>query len=180
MDTADTPTSAQLAKRMGRPMKAARKGRRYQIGVIVTGETKTLITQAAKASGRTISREVEHLIERVLTYDATLRAMRTTLEEMEKGSIDAVLVRKGYTPIHPLMDPDGLPRAKPSGGFWTVWAEPGYPGIQRSGFEEWTPAERAAMEPQQTGPAAECTQEELAAMDKELDAQWAAQQGRKK
>jgi hypothetical protein len=170
MNTADMPTSAQLAKRIGRPMKPARKGRRYQIGVIVTGKTKSLITQAAKASGRTISREVEHLIERVLTYDATLRAMRTTLEEMERASIDAVLVRKGYTPIHPLMA-DGLPRAKPSGGFWTVWAEPGYPGIQRSGFEEWTPAERAAMEPEQTGPAPECTQEELAAMEKELDAQ---------
>ena len=159
MDTADTPTSAQLAKRMGRPMKAARKGRRYQIGVIVTGETKTLITQAAKASGRTISREVEHLIERALHYDRMLNSMRTTLGEMEKSNVEAALWRQGFTPVRPLKD--GQPLAKEGGGYWTVWAEPGYPGIQRSGFEEWTPAERAAME-------------------KELDAKWAAQQEGKK
>jgi hypothetical protein len=147
-------------------VKPARKGRRYQLGLVVTGETKMLVTRAAKASGRTVSSEAEHLIVRALQYDHLLQSMRTTLEEMERTNIDAVLVRKGYTPIR---------SAKGK-----LWAEPGYPGIQRSGFEESTPAERAAMEPQQTGPAPECTQEELAAINKELDAQWASQQEGKK
>ena len=112
------------AKRTGRPSKPAREGRRYQIGVIVTGKTKKLIDEAARASGRTISREVEHLIERALAYDAMLKAMQTTQDEMKKGNVEAELVRQGYTLI----------RHPHEGKTWKLWAEPNFPDIKRSGF----------------------------------------------
>jgi hypothetical protein len=57
------------AKRLGRPIKEARKGKRYQIGVIVTGDIKAIIAKRAKESGRTISRELEMMIERLLQYE---------------------------------------------------------------------------------------------------------------
>jgi hypothetical protein len=106
-------------KRMGRPTKPARKGRRYQIGVIVTGETKAVIDAAAKASGRTISREVEHLIERALGFEHMFESMRTTLAQIESGSITSALRRKGYTPVR---TPHG-----------EAWLPPTYP-IEKSGF----------------------------------------------
>jgi hypothetical protein len=81
---------------IGRPSKAARKGRRYQIGVIVTGETKAVIAQSAKDSGRTISRQVEHLVERCLHYDQVLKDMRTTVEAIDKGSVEAALRRANW------------------------------------------------------------------------------------
>lgn len=124
------------AKRTGRPIKEARKGRRYQIGVIVTGETKSLIAARAKESGRTISREVEIMVERLLQYEGTLKRLYGTIEEMERGRVEATLVRLGYTPICPTNTKDGEPPAKERGGYWMVWAEPGYPGIQRNVFAE--------------------------------------------
>jgi hypothetical protein len=93
--------------------------------VIVTGKTKATITKLAKESGRTISREVEHLIERALQYEEMMHAMRNTLEEIEKGSVEAALVRLGYTPL----------RHSHEGKSWKLWAEPGYPGIEHSGFK---------------------------------------------
>jgi len=89
--------SDQRAPRTGRPMKAARKGERYQIGVIVTGATKAVITKAAKESGRTISREVEHMIERCLQYDRIFAAMRKTAEEIQQDNLHAALLRAGFS-----------------------------------------------------------------------------------
>ena len=127
MDTAEKAASEQPAKRTGRPMKTARKGRRYQIGVIVTGETKTTITEAAKESGRTISREVEHMIERCLQYDAMFKATARTLQDIDQGdmpSVEAALWRRGFTPHRHVVE----------GKAWKFWTEPGFPGIERSGF----------------------------------------------
>src|SRR5262245_46590953 len=117
MDTAEKPVSERPARRTGRPMKAARKGRRYQIGVIVTGETKAVIARVAKESGRTISREVEILIERALQYDRTLAAMNKTIAEIRRGNIETEFRQQGYTPVR---TPHGL-----------VWFPPNFP------FDDW-------------------------------------------
>ncbi|HEY2534308.1 MAG TPA: hypothetical protein VGJ20_41395 [Xanthobacteraceae bacterium] len=91
-------------RRTGRPIKESQKGRRYQIGVIVTGATKAIITKAAKESGRTISREVEILIEKALQYDRMFEDMRMTAEEIAHQSEEAALRRRGYERV---VTPDG-------------------------------------------------------------------------
>ena len=62
-------TAAVLQRKRGRPVKKVPKGERTQIGVIVGGKTKARLLKAMKESGRTISREVEHLIEKAHAYD---------------------------------------------------------------------------------------------------------------
>src|SRR5215831_5430472 len=54
------------------PIKPAMRGRKYQIGVLVSGPTKNAIVASARVSGRSLSREAEHLIERCLAFDAAL------------------------------------------------------------------------------------------------------------
>jgi len=108
-------------------MRAARKGERYQIGVIVTGATKATIAKAAKESGRTISREVEHMIERCLQYDRMFKATGKMLKDIDHGdmeSVEAALWRRGFTPHRHIIE----------GKAWKLWTEPGFPGIERSGF----------------------------------------------
>jgi hypothetical protein len=105
------------APRTGRPMKAARKGERYQIGVIVTGATKAIIAREAKTEGRTISRQVEILIERALQYDRTLAAMNKTIEEIRRGNIENEFRHQGHTPVR---TPHGV-----------VWFPPNFP------FDAW-------------------------------------------
>jgi hypothetical protein len=70
-------------KARGRPIKNVPKGERTQIGVIIGGDTKARLLKAMKKSGRTISREVEHLIEKALAYDDWLagQAARRTKTE---------------------------------------------------------------------------------------------------
>lgn len=116
-DTAAKPAVERPAKRIGRPMKTAREGRRYQIGVIVTGKTKATIAKAAKESGRTISREVEILIERALQYDRTLASMNKSVAEIRRGNIEVEFRQQGYTPVRTL---HGI-----------VWFPPNFP------FDEW-------------------------------------------
>jgi hypothetical protein len=108
------------AKRIGRPpMKPPARGKRVSLGLKVTAEVKRHLDSAHRMSGRTQSQEAEHLIEKALAYDQMLDAMRTTLAQIEQGSVEAALRRQGYTPIHTLHG--------------KLWAPPGYP-IERSGF----------------------------------------------
>jgi hypothetical protein len=72
--------TAVLQRQGGRPIKKVPKGERTQIGVIVGGNTKALLLKAMKGSGRTISREAEHLIEKALAYDQMLKAMGETMD----------------------------------------------------------------------------------------------------
>jgi hypothetical protein len=113
----------QSAVRTGRPMKAARKGERYQIGVVVVGATKAVIAREAKKEGRTISRQVEVMIERCLQYDRTLAAMGKTFEEIKQGNLEAALFRDGYTVERRMID----------GRIWKKWREPGYPPVVEPG-----------------------------------------------
>lgn len=112
------------AKRRGRPFKAPKAGKRAPLSLLVRAEIKQLVDERAKASGRTQSQEAEMLIERCLQYDKTMEAMRSTLADIEKGSVEPALFRLGYTPI----------RTTKEGKVWKLWAEPGFPGIERSGF----------------------------------------------
>ncbi len=118
--------------RGGLPVKRVRKGQKTQVGVIMSYEARKLLVAAAKDSGRSISRQAEHEIERAFAFDKVLAATRSTLEQMEGGAVDAALLRMGYVPIR-----DAATGKK-------AWLEPGYPGIQRSGFEGWEPGEAAA------------------------------------
>jgi hypothetical protein len=122
-----------MADKRGRPpVKPALAGHRHQIGVLVAGPTKDAIAASAKVSGRSLSREAEHLIERALAYDYAMSLMRTTLETMDQDGVDAELRRRGYTGIpHPVTGK-------------MLWAEPGYPGIKQGGFLQWDEGEQSA------------------------------------
>lgn len=116
---------AVLQRQGGRRIKKVPKGERTQIGVIVSGKTKALLLKAMQESGRTISREAEHLIEKALIYDGWLAAQRRTLEDLERGNVEAALYRLGYPMQRQIID----------GKAWKVWAEPGFPiAHQPSGF----------------------------------------------
>jgi hypothetical protein len=125
--------SAVLQRQGGRRIKKVPKGERTQIGVIVGGKTKALLLKAMQQSGRTISREAEHLIEKALAYDDMLRAMNTSMEKFAEGKI-----RETHVPVHTsygkIWVPKGHPDAPKEGGFepWTEeeaksWTERGHP-----------------------------------------------------
>jgi hypothetical protein len=109
-------------RRIGRPMKPP-TGKRAQLTVLVRADIKRAIDQAAQKSGRTQSQEAEHWLERLLVYEATLRQLQTDLAGMEKGNIEPVLWRRGYSPVRTIID----------GKVWKLWAEPDFP-LERSGF----------------------------------------------
>ena len=118
---------APRAARTGRPIKPARKGKRARLSVDVSSTTKALIAKRAKESGRTLAREAEIMIERSATYDEFMARSQQTLEEMQKGNVEAMLWRLGYTPVR-------TPNADKPDRPWKLWAEPGYPGTERSEF----------------------------------------------
>lgn len=108
-------------KRIGRPFKPAKPRTRAPLGLIVRAEVKARIEAAAKRTGRTQSQEAEFLIERAIHYDEMLEVMKTNLQQIERGNIEAALTRLGWKHLH-----------DPSGG---LWAPPGHPlAAQRSGF----------------------------------------------
>lgn|SRR5262245_5411148 len=118
--------NAEISKRTGRPIKEARKGRRSRLSVDISSTTKALIAKRAKETGRTLAREAEILIERAVTLQEMMERTRTTLEDLDKGkaSVEAALWRLGYTPVRHVKD----------GHAWKLWAEPNFPGLERSGF----------------------------------------------
>src|SRR4051812_23518217 len=100
-------------------------GKRDQVTVLLRADIKRALIKAAKEHGRTLSQEGEHWFERLLTYESTLDRMRTNLEKIEKDNVEAALFRLGYTPTR---------HVDREGRAWKLWAEPGFPGIERSGF----------------------------------------------
>jgi hypothetical protein len=116
-----TKPTTKPVKRIGRPPKTPTT-KRVSLGLKVSEEIKRLIDSLAQASGRTQSQEAEYLIERALQYDRTMASMRTTLEKIEHDSIEAALYRKGWRPTRYLHTDKKM------------WAEPGFPGIERGGF----------------------------------------------
>ena len=128
---------AVLQRQGGRRIKKVPKGERTQIGVIVGGNTKARLLKSMKESGRTISREVEHLIEKAHAYDDVVATVTRApgpphpgdLEEIQRRNVEADLARLGYPMQRQIID----------GKVWKIWAEPGFPGAQTSGFVD--PAE---------------------------------------
>jgi hypothetical protein len=112
------------ANRIGRPVKAVKAHERVSLGLKVIAKTKRIIDQRAQKSGRTQSQEAESLIESALQFERTLKAMGTTLAEMEKQNVNAALFRLGYTPIRHVHE----------GKAWKLWAEPGFPGVEGTAF----------------------------------------------
>jgi hypothetical protein len=116
-------------RRTGRPIKDVPAGRTVQLGILVAAETKAIIAKAAEASGKSLSREAEALIERALTYDRQFQAMGTSLEQIKQGNLTVELLKAGYVPLR---DPAGN----------VTWLPPGHPANPgRSGFEEIKPGE---------------------------------------
>jgi len=108
-------------KRTGRPVKPVRAKRgRTRLSLVVTAETKRRINAATQDSGRSLSAEIELLIEQALTYATVLSAMNTSVQEIAKGKIEAEFRKAGYTAVH-------SPHGK-------IWLPPGYP-IERGGFK---------------------------------------------
>src|SRR6476620_10919108 len=99
-----------LQRQGGRRIKKVAKGQRTQIGVIVGGKTKALLLKAMQQSGRTISREAEHLIEKALAYDDMLRAMNTSMEKFAEGQM-----RKTHAPLHTPYGAVWIPKGHPDG-----------------------------------------------------------------
>jgi hypothetical protein len=83
-------------KRIGRPMKAPRGKARVSLGLKVTAEVKRHVDAAAKASGRTQSQEAEALIEYAIETKKLLADMRTTVAEIDRGSIVSALKRRNW------------------------------------------------------------------------------------
>ena len=88
---------AVLQRQGGRRIKKVPKGERTQIGVIVGGNTKACLLKSMKESGRTISREVEHLIEKAHAYDDVVATVTRApgpphpgdLKEIERRNVEA-------------------------------------------------------------------------------------------
>ena len=125
---------AVLQRQGGRRIKKVPKGERTQIGVIVGGNTKARLLKSMKESGRTISREVEHLIEKAHAYDDVVATVKRApgpphpgdLEEIQRRNVEADLARLGYPMQRRIID----------GKVWKTWAEPGFPGTQAGGYVE--------------------------------------------
>jgi hypothetical protein len=113
-----------VGKRIGRPFKTPPKGKRAPLSLLVRPTLKRLIDQRAQVNGRTQSAEAEAMLERLLALEETLETMRTDLSEIERGSIDAVLRRRGHKGI-------GSP-------YGVIWFPPGYPKIEHSRFDRST------------------------------------------
>jgi hypothetical protein len=104
----------------GRPRKFAEG--RVQATVRLSPQRHADLKGKADAARRSVSEEIEARLERLAAYDSVLAAMGSSLDRIKAGSLEAELWRSGFVPIrHP--------------GGKKLWAEPGYPGIERrAGF----------------------------------------------
>jgi hypothetical protein len=106
-----------LAKRIGRPMKPPKPGKRAPLSLLVRADIKALVDERAKASGRTQAAEVEAMIERALALDELLAAMKTTNAKL----VAMAFRRQGFvpksTPHGDIWYPKGHPDAPKTGGF---------------------------------------------------------------
>jgi hypothetical protein len=113
--------------RLGRPAEPAGAAQRYSLGLKVTAEMKNLIDQEARRSGRTQSQVTELLLEKAITYERVVSGLNTTLEQIQRGHLEAALRADGYRAVH-----------SPYGD---IWLPRDYPLGQRSGFKPWDEGE---------------------------------------
>ena len=104
---------------MPRTVKALDGGKRYPLNMRTTKETRDRLEKAAADSGRSLAQELEFQLERVFHYDHVFENMKRSIEEIQKGNLEAELHRAGY--IHRYTE------------YGDAWLSPGHPG-ERSGF----------------------------------------------
>ena len=63
--------------------------KRRRASICVQAKTKSLIAKRADDTGRTISRQVEHMIEQLIQFERVFGTV--------KGAVDQLLLRHGYT-----------------------------------------------------------------------------------
>jgi hypothetical protein len=93
------------------------KRQRSMLGVFVSPEIKAQIAAASKVSGRTLSREVEILVERALAYDRLMASTRSTMERIDQDGLEAEALRRGYVPLRDIATGK------------LAWLEPGHPAV---------------------------------------------------
>jgi hypothetical protein len=109
-----------------------KQAKRVQLNVIVTAATKALIERLAAETGRSQGQVAELLIEKAITYDQTVAAMNRSLEDIQRGNVEAALQRMGHIPVR-------SPHGK-------IWLPPNYPVAHRSGFVPWDEGEFEAVQ----------------------------------
>lgn len=112
---------------VGRPMKVPRRGKRAPLSLLVRPDIKRLVDKLATANGITQSAQGEFLIEQGLAVRQVLDAMGTTLEEIERGNVEAALRRLGYRPWR-VTGSDGK--------VYKAWCEPGHPAARVGQIEK--------------------------------------------
>jgi hypothetical protein len=113
-------------KRIGRPMKAPRPRKRASLSLMVEPELKKLVDKFATENGVTQSAAAGAMIRQAVVVRQVLEATSLTLTDFEKTSFEMELRRNGYIPIRHIA---------PDGRVWKLWAEPGFPGLEASGFK---------------------------------------------
>jgi hypothetical protein len=108
---------AEAERKPGRPRRY--KGGRIHTTVRFTPERHASLKAEADRNRRSVSEQVEAMVERAVAYDQMLEAMRTSVAEIERGAVEAAFRRAGYTPV--------------SSRFGRVWYPPGFP-LEGSGF----------------------------------------------
>jgi hypothetical protein len=84
-----------------------------------TPERHASLKAEADRNGRSVSEQVEAMVERAVAYDQMLEAIRTSVAEIERGAVEGAFRRAGYMPV--------------SSRFGRVWYPPGFP-MEGSGF----------------------------------------------
>ena len=102
--------------KVGRPPDEVK---RMALSLRVTPTVRKLLDNAAAEAGRSISQEAEMMIERAIQYDRTFEAMKTTMEKIKTGNIEAAFREIGYRS-------EVTENGK-------IWLPPEYPG-PRSGW----------------------------------------------
>jgi len=95
-------------------MKTSEGGKRYPLNMRTTKETRDRLEKAAAESGRSLTQELEFQLERALQFDRTLAAMNKTVEEIQRGNLEAELMRQDYS----------FERTE----YGRIWFPPGFPG----------------------------------------------------
>jgi hypothetical protein len=107
-----------VKKQRGRPIKPA-TGKRTQVTTLIRADLKRRLMEDAKQSGRTLSQEIEHWLERLLAYETLTSAFANLQPTEDQGLRDLQKVFASLVPSAPrAVSPGGppSPRAVRPGG----------------------------------------------------------------
>jgi hypothetical protein len=104
-----------MKRQISRRWTAVPRGKRYQIGVLVSPKVRKALTKSAAANGHTLTSEAERMIEKAFWYDGILAD-----EKLKFAAIETGLFRYGYIPLE-LIDANGKT--------WAAWARPDFAAL---------------------------------------------------